>query len=130
MTNNITHVCNIKKVELNKRGYIDFIDWAKDKNHVYIGRNMSFYVKGTTESIWHNPFSVKKLNNKNKSDIKNENKTYMREESLDRYREYIKNRPDLLAQLCTLKGKELGCWCKPLACHGDILVELIKEYCN
>lgn len=25
-----------------------------------------------------------------------------------------------------LEGKNLGCWCKPEACHGDILVELIE----
>jgi len=24
------------------------------------------------------------------------------------------------------KGKRLGCWCKPLACHGDIWVELLE----
>ena len=23
-----------------------------------------------------------------------------------------------------LKGKTLGCWCKPNNCHGDILIEL------
>ena len=22
---------------------------------------------------------------------------------------------------------ELGCWCKPEACHGDILIKLYKE---
>jgi hypothetical protein len=30
-----------------------------------------------------------------------------------------------------LKGKTLGCWCKKKssdACHGDVLVELIKLY--
>jgi hypothetical protein len=25
-----------------------------------------------------------------------------------------------------LDGRTLGCWCKPLACHGDILVELLE----
>lgn len=24
----------------------------------------------------------------------------------------------------SLKGKTLGCWCKPLACHGDTLAEM------
>ncbi len=23
----------------------------------------------------------------------------------------------------------LGCWCKPEACHGDVLVELVNQYC-
>ena len=26
-----------------------------------------------------------------------------------------------------LEGKELGCWCKPSPCHGDILIKLFKE---
>ena len=27
-----------------------------------------------------------------------------------------------------LNGKVLGCWCKPSACHGDILIKLFKEH--
>ncbi|MFD1444291.1 DUF4326 domain-containing protein [Thermoactinomyces vulgaris] len=26
-----------------------------------------------------------------------------------------------------MKGKVLGCFCKPRACHGDILVELVEN---
>lgn len=26
-----------------------------------------------------------------------------------------------------MKGKKLGCWCKPDKCHGDILLELINS---
>lgn len=26
-----------------------------------------------------------------------------------------------------LKGKILGCWCSPLACHGDVLVEIANS---
>lgn len=29
--------------------------------------------------------------------------------------------------LLKLNGKTLGCWCKPDACHGDILIELINS---
>ena len=25
-----------------------------------------------------------------------------------------------------LEGKVLGCWCKPLGCHGDVLVEVLE----
>lgn len=32
------------------------------------------------------------------------------------------------ALLLELRGKVLGCWCKPKACHGDVLVKLIEEY--
>lgn len=47
-----------------------------------------------------------------------------RKEVIEKYREYLLGRPDLLAALPELKGKVLGCWCKPLACHGDVLAEM------
>ncbi|OGT54325.1 MAG: hypothetical protein A3E01_15280 [Gammaproteobacteria bacterium RIFCSPHIGHO2_12_FULL_63_22] len=49
-----------------------------------------------------------------------------REEVIAKYREYILGRPDLLAALPELRGKRLGCWCAPKACHGDVLVELLR----
>lgn len=36
---------------------------------------------------------------------------------------YLPHKPMLLDKLSTLKGKALGCWCAPKACHGDILKE-------
>lgn len=30
----------------------------------------------------------------------------------------------LRANLHLLRGKRLGCWCAPAACHGDVLAEL------
>lgn len=33
----------------------------------------------------------------------------------------------LLNDLHELKGKTLGCFCSPLACHGDVLVELVNQ---
>lgn len=42
-----------------------------------------------------------------------------------KYREYISLRPDLQDDArIELRGKTLGCWCAPLACHGDILLEI------
>ena len=38
----MTTVVNVRKKELNKRGYSDFMDWNKQKDTVYIGRNMCF----------------------------------------------------------------------------------------
>jgi hypothetical protein len=34
-----------------------------------------------------------------------------------------------MASLKMMKGKRLGCHCKPLACHGDNYVALIAEFC-
>jgi len=33
----------------------------------------------------------------------------------------------LRTSLRMLKGKLLGCWCAPAACHGDVLAQLISE---
>lgn len=108
-------VINIRKAQLKKRGYTDLEDWLQNKNHVYIGRNMVFYVPGAVASKWKNPFSVKK---------------YGRENCLKMYREYIKNNSELWNSLSELENKTLGCWCKPESCHGDILVELLEEINN
>ena len=39
-------------------------------------------------------------------------------------RSLLRRRPDLLAQLPTLKGKRLACWCKPKTCHREVLARL------
>jgi hypothetical protein len=48
--------------------------------------------------------------------------------TLEKYREYFYNRlrsdPEFKERIESLKGKTLGCFCKPNPCHGDI----IKEY--
>jgi hypothetical protein len=48
--------------------------------------------------------------------------------TIERYREYFYNRlktdPEFKRRIHLLKGKTLGCFCKPNACHGDV----IKEY--
>ncbi len=50
-----------------------------------------------------------------------------RDEAVRKYREWVLQQPQLLARLDELKEKRLGCWCKPLSCHGDVLVELLLE---
>jgi len=75
----------------------------KERFDVYIGR----------PSKWGNPFNIGKDGN--------------RMEVIEKYREYILSNKVLLSAIGELKGKTLGCWCKPLACHGDVLVELINS---
>ena len=41
-----------------------------------------------------------------------------------KYREHLLQHPELLRDVHELKGKILGCWCKPLPCHGDVLAAL------
>ncbi len=53
-------VCNVKVSSLRERGFQNFEERRAQKNSLYIGRNMSFYVKGAEKSKWASPFSVKK----------------------------------------------------------------------
>lgn len=75
-----------------------------DEYDVYIGR----------PSKWANPFKIG---------------DYSRKAAIAKYREWIMNSPDaaeLRDDLHELKGKVLGCWCKPKECHGDVLVYIIE----
>jgi hypothetical protein len=51
-----------------------------------------------------------------------------RAEAIARYEEYVRSRPDLIAALPELDDKILGCWCMPLACHGQVLARLVEEF--
>ena len=46
---------------------------------------------------------------------------------LPRYEAWLRNQPELMAALHELRGKVLGCWCKPKPCHGDILARIANE---
>jgi hypothetical protein len=71
-------------------------------------------------SKWGNPFT-------HKDGTMAKFKVATREEAIEKYREYILNNEELMNSLDELKGKVLGCWCKPKACHGDVLIELIEN---
>jgi len=44
---------------------------------------------------------------------------------IERYRAWLLSQPDLVARARReLAGKDLVCWCAPLACHGDVLIEI------
>jgi hypothetical protein len=87
---------------------------------LYIGRKNAS--RGLGQSVWANPFPI--------------NAGCTREQSIERFTQYLLGSPELLARLDELRGKRLGCWCKPLGCHGDILAGLAdagrlpeKEHC-
>ena len=50
-----------------------------------------------------------------------------REEVIAKYRKYVLETPELMACIHELRGKVLGCCCKPYDCHGDVLVELANK---
>lgn len=67
---------------------------------IYIGRS----------EIWGNPFV--------------EGKDGTRDEIIAKHAAWILTQPQLLAKLPEIAGRILGCWCKPKACHGDVLARL------
>ncbi|MBS4001977.1 MAG: DUF4326 domain-containing protein [Afipia sp.] len=67
---------------------------------VYIGR----------PSKWGNPFVI--------------GRDGSRADVIAKYRAWIVAQPELLNALGELRGRDLVCWCAPLACHGDVLREL------
>ena len=82
---------------------------------IYIGRKVMYGGWSLPQSFWHNPFHLKDYN-------------FDRISNLESYRQYVTQRPDMIARLPSLRGKRLGCWCSPNKCHGDILIELLDEY--
>lgn len=45
-----------------------------------------------------------------------------------KYKDMIIANTELIKQIpLELRGKTLGCWCKPDACHGDVLAELANK---
>ena len=50
-----------------------------------------------------------------------------RDQVIAKYRGWLLRNPQLLAQLPTLRGKVLACWCAPEACHADVLAELANK---
>jgi hypothetical protein len=74
-----------------------------DSYDIYIGRG----------GPWGNPFTVQ---------------MYGRAGCIELFERWIRSKPELIAQAkIALAGKRLGCFCKPLACHGDILKKVVEE---
>jgi hypothetical protein len=75
----------------------------------------------TRPSIWGNPFS-------HKEGTTAKYKVATRDEAIQRYEEWLLARPDLVRLVRQeLRGKILGCWCRPLSCHGDVLSRIANE---
>lgn len=81
----------------------------KDPYTLYIGR----MTPGIPGSKWANPFRI--------------GSDGPREAVIAKYKAWIVGQSSLMSSLHELRGETLGCWCKPAACHGDVLVELLAE---
>lgn len=82
------------------------VHMKKESYDVYIGRG----------SKWGNPFS-------HREGTLAQYVVKSRSEAIKKYEEYLLQNDELMSSLQELKGKTLGCWCKPKTCHGDILAK-------
>ena len=81
---------------------INYDGFDEDKD-VFIGRG----------SKWGNPFVIGKDGNRGLV--------------IERYIDYFENNEELIKDIEELKGKNLVCYCKPKACHGDYLIKKIGK---
>ena len=93
------------------------VNLRKEDHEVYIGRG----------SPYGNPYS-------SKDSAYGAIRVATREEAIDSYRRWLFGEVELegwtrptIEQLEALRGKTLGCFCRPKACHGDVLAALFDE---
>lgn len=55
-----------------------------------------------------------------------------RDEVCDKYQAYfddrVENDPVFVDRVLKLRGRVLGCWCKPDRCHGDTIMKFLEEH--
>lgn len=113
-------VVNVK-VKYIRPKYSTLREWINDSKNIYIGRRGVILLEKKrfpeSNSIFCNPYKI--------------GKDGTREDVLVKYENYIREKiaedSSFSEELKNLKGKTLGCWCKPDKCHGDILLKLINE---
>ncbi len=54
-----------------------------------------------------------------------------REDTVQKFQKYfivrIENDSEFRRRVLALKGKRLGCFCKPKACHGDVIADWLNK---
>jgi hypothetical protein len=85
--------------------------WASSR--VVNLRQEKFDVRIDRTTKWGNPFIIGKDGD--------------RDEVIAKYREWVVEQPALMESLGELDDKSLGCFCKPEACHGDVLADLVNR---
>ena len=71
---------------------------------VYVGR----------PSKWGNPYKI--------------GNGWSRDDVVVRYDLWLRQHPELIADAKKeLRGKDLICWCAPLRCHADVLLEVANQ---
>ena len=90
------------------------VNIRRERFDVYIGRGSPFG----------NPMRVGEM-------IDSKPEPVTRDEAIAWYRQYfhekLKVNPGFKELVLDLRGKRLGCFCKPFPCHGDVIVEYLDK---
>lgn len=104
-------------------GRTEVVNLKKEPHDIYIGRTKDKFHFG-------NPYTYKE---QSLGSIL----VGSRDECITRFRDWIfgvadqqvepERREWVLSNIETLRGKRLGCFCKPNSCHGDVYLEYLGE---
>lgn len=116
----MSSVVNVKVANIRPK-YDNLQEWMADDNHLYIGHAGIVFIDKrrfpTIESTFANRFKIGVDGTREEVLAKYEHEMRLRVENDDEFKQ----------SLLSIKDKVLGCWCKPEACHGDIIVKIINE---
>ena len=114
-----TTIVNVKVQNIRPQ-YLNLKEWMNDDNNVYIGRAGIVFIDGERfpkqSSEWCNPYKI--------------TDELSRDECLDKYAKHLVRKlidKKAMRKFMLLKGKNLGCWCHPEACHGDVIKIFLDE---
>ena len=102
---NMTNIINLVAI----KDAVDLNEWAKREDNTYIGRYNPLLPDANCE--WGNPFRP-------------ENGM---EACLENYKHHVLSSKNLMDKLKDLK-ENLGCWCAPNRCHGEVLIILRNSF--
>ena len=116
--------CVNVKVKYIRPEFNNLREWNEYEDNTYIGRRGIVFIKTKEgkerypkqDSKWCNPFKID--NNNTREDVLEKYETYILEK--------IRKEPEKY-DLKELINKNLGCWCHPERCHGDILIKLLNN---
>ncbi|UWZ99599.1 DUF4326 domain-containing protein [Vibrio splendidus] len=107
ITINITRVINIKRSD-------KYSATSDSSDFAYIGRG----------AYWGNPYSIFEVEDLDEDETPRDN--VIRKFKYDFEHDCLLNRDK--NEVFKLSGKRLGCYCKPEACHGDVIAEFLNSW--
>ncbi len=105
------HIIN----ELKQKGIVSRVINTNITHVVNVDKNESYDIYIGRGSDWGNPYAI---------GIDGDRDEVIRKYQYDFERGFLKSNKE---QLLKLRGKKLGCHCKPAACHGDVLANYLNS---